>query len=150
MMLINLLVNPMCVEFQLLLKWNWVHKPTKQSPPTHTHTYMLMAREQCWMWEWGCCRDSRNYHSVQTYIFSRCKVSLWKMLAAYNLTGCCTVAHSDCPQLMRPAHERKSTEYNYSVIHCNYHANWFVTHITGSEPCCLQCILSITHILSSF
>jgi hypothetical protein len=71
----------------------------------------------CWMWAWGCCTDSRNYHSVQAYTF-RCKISLWKMLAAYNLPGLCTVWHTQtvCPHLS-PAHKRKSKEYNYSVIH---------------------------------
>jgi len=40
------------------------------------------------------------------------------MLAADNLPRLCTVWHIQtvCPQLS-PAHKRKSTEYNYSVIH---------------------------------
>jgi hypothetical protein len=78
----------------------------------------------CWMWVWGCCTDSRNYHSVQAYTFRKCKISLWIVLAAYNLTGCCTVRHTQtvCPQLS-PAHETKSAEYNYSVIH------WLMSYI---------------------
>ena len=66
----------------------------------------------CWMWAWGRCTDNRNYHSVQVYTFRRCKISLWKMLAPYNLPGFCTV----WPQLS-PACKTKSTEYKYSVIH---------------------------------
>ena len=57
-----------------------------------------------------------------------CKISLWKMLATYNLPAevfynLCPVQHTQtvCPQL-RPAHKRKSTEYNYCVIH------WLMTY----------------------
>ena len=76
------------------------------------------CRLWCWMWVWRCCTESRNYHHVQAYTFSRCKISLWKMPTAYNLPGLWTVQHNQtvCPQLS-PTHKRKSTEYNYSVIH---------------------------------
>ena len=60
------------------------------------------------------------------------------MLAAYKLPAevfysLCTVWHTQtvCPQLS-PAHKRKNTEYNYSVIH------WLMFYI-----------VSITHILLS-
>jgi len=49
------------------------------------------------------------------------------MLAAYNFSGLCTVWHTQtvCQQ-PSPAHKRKGTEYNYSVIH------WLMSHITLS------------------
>jgi hypothetical protein len=63
------------------------------------------------------------------------------MMAAYNLPGLCNVRHIQplSPQPI-PAYKRKSTEYNYSVIH------WLISYIaftmvadlelkiTGSEP----------------
>jgi len=46
------------------------------------------------------------------------------MLAAYNLAYLSTVRHNQtvCPQLI-PLHKRKSTEYNYRIIH------WLMTYI---------------------
>jgi hypothetical protein len=62
----------------------------------------------CWMWVWGCCTESKNYHSLQVYTF-RCKSSLWKMLATCNLPGLCTVRRTQtvCPQLS-PARKANS------------------------------------------
>ena len=63
---------------------------------------------------------NRNYRSAQ----SRDINQPLKNAAAYSLPAehfyiPCTVQHPEnvCPQLS-PAHKRKSTEYNYSVIHC--------------------------------
>jgi hypothetical protein len=99
----------------------------KQISPTATlvtPNCRNFCRFWCWMCVWGCYTDSKNYSSIQVFTFRRCKISLWKMLAAFSITGCCTVKHTQtvCPQLS-PAQESKSTERNYSVIH------WLMSYI---------------------